>query len=175
MLFWTQPRADPYEDMKTHLHHVLGYRTNHWHELNLKPEREPDSLRWYKAISGFIAVHPISFDATLTDLASIDSSGLARGASERGFEDTSSSEDGFDVEILRRAPAWNPTALARPATIDMLPDDTLLKIFGFYQMSSPLHWHRLAHICQKWRSIIFESSRKPDLRLCRSTPASRPR
>ncbi|KAH9056265.1 hypothetical protein EDB87DRAFT_1638211 [Lactarius vividus] len=68
-----------------------------------------------------------------------------------------------------------PTTLARPGTIDMLPNDTLLTIFGFYQMSSPLRWYRLAHVCQKWRSIIFEpSSRKPDLRIYR-TPIPRPR
>ncbi|KAF8268541.1 hypothetical protein EI94DRAFT_1829469, partial [Lactarius quietus] len=51
------------------------------------------------------------------------------------------------------------------ATIEVLPDDALLIVFHFYQMSSPSHWHRLAHVCQTWRCTIFASLRSLNLRL----------
>ncbi|KAH9081474.1 hypothetical protein EDB83DRAFT_549115 [Lactarius deliciosus] len=56
-------------------------------------------------------------------------------------------------------------SLRRHVTIEVLSDDVLLKAFGFYRLSSPLHWQRLAHVCRKWRSIVFVSSRRLDLRL----------
>jgi hypothetical protein len=61
-------------------------------------------------------------------------------------------------------------------TIDMLPEDTLLVIFYFYRLDammqswqSPWRWHRLAHVCRKWRHVISMSPRHLDLRiLCKS-------
>jgi len=64
-------------------------------------------------------------------------------------------------------------------TIEMLPDNTLLEIFDFYRLD-PVHrsgqsggrpwkWHRLAHVCRRWRHIIYTSPRRLDLRiLCKS-------
>ena len=61
-------------------------------------------------------------------------------------------------------------------TIDMLPEDTLLVIFDFYRrdamiqsLKSPWRWHRLAHVCRKWRHVVSMSPRRLDLRiLCKS-------
>jgi hypothetical protein len=59
-------------------------------------------------------------------------------------------------------------------TIDILTDDILLEIFGFilrlsghhYFGSYPLwKWHRLVHVCQRWRQIIFSSPLRLDLQL----------
>ena len=47
----------------------------------------------------------------------------------------------------------------------MLPDDVLLVIFGFYRVSSPPYWHRLAHVCQKWRRIVLGFPCSLDLQL----------
>jgi hypothetical protein len=53
----------------------------------------------------------------------------------------------------------------------MLPNEILLEIFDFHRLatldnSSDLwKWHRLAHVCQRWRNLIFQSPRRLDLRL----------
>jgi len=61
---------------------------------------------------------------------------------------------------------------AVPTTIDTLPDDVLIQIFDFCRagrnpLGSPFHpvleWHRLIHVCQRWRRIIFLSPRRLDL------------
>ena len=66
----------------------------------------------------------------------------------------------------------------------MLPDVALLIIFDVYleeEFISPLdqigiprieEWRTLAHVCRKWRNVVFESPRRLDLRVyCRpSTP-----
>jgi hypothetical protein len=57
-------------------------------------------------------------------------------------------------------------------TIDILPDDVLLEIFDHHRLAAqeyalfgPWEWHRLAHVCQRWRSVIFASPRRLNLRL----------
>jgi hypothetical protein len=65
-------------------------------------------------------------------------------------------------------------------SIDVLPDDVLLAIFDFvvekdvdpisFQQTVHLKneieaWQPLAHVCRRWRCIIFGSSRRLDLRL----------
>jgi hypothetical protein len=52
----------------------------------------------------------------------------------------------------------------------MLSEDTLLDIFDFYRPdammeSQPWKWHRLAHVCRKWRDVISMSPRRLDLRI----------
>ncbi|KAH8978291.1 hypothetical protein EDB92DRAFT_606668 [Lactarius akahatsu] len=54
----------------------------------------------------------------------------------------------------------------------MLPDEVLLEIFDYhrldaldYSLFGPWEWHGLAHVCQRWRSLIFASPRRLDLRL----------
>ena len=59
-------------------------------------------------------------------------------------------------------------------TIDMFPDVALLKIFDCYvdqargdDGDSPEieAWHTLVHVCRKWRSVVFGSPRRLNLRL----------
>ena len=58
-------------------------------------------------------------------------------------------------------------------TIAMLPDVALLRIFDFYlhnheTWERPM-WHKLVHVCRKWRNIVFGSPGRLDLRLyCRN-------
>jgi F-box-like len=61
------------------------------------------------------------------------------------------------------------------AAIERLPDEILLEIFHFDRLISTAlsqgrpyrlwDWHRLIHVCRRWRYIVFESSRSLDLRL----------
>jgi hypothetical protein len=55
-------------------------------------------------------------------------------------------------------------------TIEAIPDDILLDIFGFclqgledYPDSRARNWNRLVHVCQGWRSIVFASQHRLDL------------
>ena len=54
-------------------------------------------------------------------------------------------------------------------TICMLPDDVLLEIFDHYRnicLDTSLavwEWHLLAHVCRRWRQIIFDSPRRLDI------------
>jgi F-box-like len=58
----------------------------------------------------------------------------------------------------------------------MVPDDTLLEIFDFYRSDAinqsrgrPWKWHRLAHVCKRWRYVVSVSPRRLGLQiLCRS-------
>jgi hypothetical protein len=52
----------------------------------------------------------------------------------------------------------------------MLSEDSLLEIFDFYRLdamkrSLPWKWHRLAHVCRRWRHVISVSPRRLDLRI----------
>ena len=55
--------------------------------------------------------------------------------------------------------------------IDVLPDDILLVIFGFFQFGGiPFYygveaWHSLVHVCRRWRSLVFQSPRGLNLLL----------
>ncbi|KAH9178517.1 hypothetical protein EDB89DRAFT_952713 [Lactarius sanguifluus] len=65
------------------------------------------------------------------------------------------------------------------STIEVAPDDVILEIFYFYKSAYKSgsrewqgRWHGLAHVCRRWRTIIFEfaSQDRLDLRLlCTST------
>jgi len=57
-------------------------------------------------------------------------------------------------------------------TIDMLPDDVLVKIFDFYLYrgdwpynAPPNLRHALVRVCRRWRYVVFSSSRRLNLRL----------
>ena len=64
-------------------------------------------------------------------------------------------------------------------SIDMLPDDVLLEIFDFFvEEKSPINvkievWQTLVHVCRRWRSVVFGSPHRLNLRLVCSakTPA----
>ena len=55
--------------------------------------------------------------------------------------------------------------------IAKLPDEILLEIFDCHRLatldnpSDTWKWHRLAHVCQRWRLLVFESPCRLDLRL----------
>ena len=57
-------------------------------------------------------------------------------------------------------------------SIDVLPDDILLPIFDYYLRLYSLPeeitsaWQLLAQVCRRWRSAVFGSPRRLDLRLC---------
>ena len=60
----------------------------------------------------------------------------------------------------------------RGTPIGMLSDDMLLEIFDLFQLDamaqswgSPWEWHRLAHVCRKWRHVISMSPRRLNLRI----------
>jgi hypothetical protein len=67
----------------------------------------------------------------------------------------------------------------RPRTIETIPDDLLLEIFGFYveaaywfYIPNEFHgieyleaWFTLVHVCRRWRSLVFASPRRLKLRL----------
>ena len=68
--------------------------------------------------------------------------------------------------------------VGRRVTINILPDDVLLHIFHFDRviyLNRPKHilqvlhlswrWHRLIHVCRRWRSIVFASPNFLDLKL----------
>ena len=54
---------------------------------------------------------------------------------------------------------------------DVLPDDVLLDIFDFYvhhtsyQRTRTEVWRPLVHVCRRWRSLVFRSPRRLNLRL----------
>jgi hypothetical protein len=59
-------------------------------------------------------------------------------------------------------------------TIEMLPDDVLLETFEFYLGKDAVGityshdhngWQTLVHVCRRWRSIVFASPRRLDLKL----------
>ena len=53
----------------------------------------------------------------------------------------------------------------------MLPDDIILIIFDFYRVDpmnyvgSTFTWHKLVHVCRRWRHLVFASPRRLDLRI----------
>jgi hypothetical protein len=66
-------------------------------------------------------------------------------------------------------------------TIDVLPDNALLEIFGFYKddlfnaTNFTWRWKTLTHVCRRWRHVVFGSPRRLNLRLLctNTTPVSR--
>lgn len=55
-------------------------------------------------------------------------------------------------------------------TIGILPDDVLLEIFDWYLEENPVideleEWHKLVHVCRKWRSLVLQSPHRLNLRL----------
>jgi hypothetical protein len=66
------------------------------------------------------------------------------------------------------------TVWAGRDTINILPDDVLLLVFHFdrviylenyHRLDPSWKWHRLVHVCQRWRSVVFASPNFLDLGL----------
>ncbi|KAI9437232.1 hypothetical protein H4582DRAFT_2077629 [Lactarius indigo] len=77
-----------------------------------------------------------------------------------------------DLSIIREEPDIKRDQRERGLTIDALPNEILLEVFDCHRLltlesaSSGLwEWHRLAHVCRKWRDIVFASPHRLDLRL----------
>ena len=71
--------------------------------------------------------------------------------------------------LLRRATTINWCDIGQ-VTIDILPDDVLLDIFDYFVTEADEdeayeEWHILAHVCQKWRYIVFQSPLRLNLRI----------
>ena len=62
-------------------------------------------------------------------------------------------------------------------TISALPDDVLLEIFKYYvdQIYPEDTWHTLAHVCRKWRYVVFASPRwlRLELRCTNKSPVKK--
>ena len=51
-------------------------------------------------------------------------------------------------------------------TINVLPDDVLLDIFDFVlHENQEIEWETLAHVCRRWRSVVFQSPLRLNLQL----------
>jgi hypothetical protein len=69
-------------------------------------------------------------------------------------------------------------------TISMLTDDVLLETYNFYVIEGfrllsrrrieGSRWQMLAHVCRRWRSVVFQSPQRLNLRLF-CTPQTRVR
>lgn len=84
----------------------------------------------------------------------------------------SSCQDNYRIPL---APLNGAQCFRRDVTtIAKLPDEVLLSVFGFYLDTSPRSWHRLVHVCKRWRHVIFASPRGLRLRLycTHGTPVS---
>ena len=54
------------------------------------------------------------------------------------------------------------------STVEVLPEDVLLEIFDFYKFTSTTlswGWHKLTHVCRRWRCIVFASQCRLGLQL----------
>ncbi len=66
---------------------------------------------------------------------------------------------------LRRRRLRNNATFSQRVTIGVLSGDILLIIFRHYQDDSAPFWLTLAHVCRRWRQIIFSSPLGLHLRL----------
>ena len=50
----------------------------------------------------------------------------------------------------------------------MLPDDALLEVFDFFLRKKQRieEWVALAHVCRRWRSVVFQLPLRLNLQLC---------
>jgi len=78
------------------------------------------------------------------------------------------------MKIQRGVQAQDKSCYGQTITIDILTDNVLLEIFDWCRMGhdpnqppfSPVWiWHRLVHVCQRWRQLVFESPRRLDLQI----------
>lgn len=76
-------------------------------------------------------------------------------------------------DILHAQPLAETAADSRePGGIQTIPDDVLLDIFEYHRLGAKRHsslehweWRYLAHVCRRWRFVIFASPRRLKLRL----------
>ncbi len=98
----------------------------------------------------------------------------------KAFYGKERSNQAKSMYVFRRVTSHNDRRLiryddvGRDITIDMLPDEVLLDIFGFYVGEAQnVHgealkvraWQLLVHVSRRWRIIVFGSQHRLDLRL----------
>ena len=68
---------------------------------------------------------------------------------------------------------WHDVVVGQVIRIDVVPNEVLLEIFDFYMKEYPVlsakrrveAWQSLVHVCRRWGSLVFGSSRRLNLRL----------
>lgn len=92
----------------------------------------------------------------------LDESEILEGEAEHAEEET---EKGVQEEA-DGFPPFSPIAV--------LPNEVLLEMFDCHRLLAlrtsglscvPWEWHRLAHVCSRWRTIIFQSQHRLNLQL----------
>jgi hypothetical protein len=79
--------------------------------------------------------------------------------------------DRVDVRSLHNGQRRHLNCDPGVVTINSLPDNILLNIFGLYRedfmnyMGPRCTWHRLTHVCRRWRHVVFASPIQLDLRI----------
>ena len=77
----------------------------------------------------------------------------------------STRQDRGTVYPLRRSARTADHCNVGKVTIEILPEEILLEIFGFYVFGFYSKWQTLVHVCRRWRSIVFAAPRCLNLRL----------
>ena len=74
--------------------------------------------------------------------------------------------------FVSRTNAAGAGPFSQQVTIETLPDDILLNIFRHHLHASPQLWHKLTHVCQRWRQNVLTLPLGLHLRLycTRGTP-----
>ncbi|KAH9073490.1 hypothetical protein EDB83DRAFT_76927 [Lactarius deliciosus] len=140
-----------------------------------------------------LQISPMSSPATLQLAHSVSSLNFIESGSSIGdpssdppsrpndsFTSTTSESDdphrGQEVENITRTLCENlEEAQAQgKGYINTLPDNVLLEIFdlcreghdaGWFTFTVAWDWHRLVHVCQRWRQLVFGSPRRLDIQL----------
>jgi len=89
----------------------------------------------------------------------------------------STRQDRGTLHLLRHSSRIADHCDVGKVTIDMLPGEILLEVFAFRMGGvddNYYEWETLAHVCRRWRSIVFAAPRRLNLRLCTArTPTSK--
>ena len=90
-------------------------------------------------------------------------------------------DDATPLDLARRSVFWRSKRRVVEQMLGlMLPDDILVEIFYFYageyldedfepSEKQIIEWIPLVHVCRRWRSIVFQSPRRLNLRLLCTT------
>jgi F-box associated protein len=76
-------------------------------------------------------------------------------------------------QLIHRGITFTRRKKSQRTTIEMLPEEILLKIFDLYRRQNDVDpfwgrlwkWHRLAHVCRKWRHVVTVSPRRLGLQI----------
>jgi len=80
-------------------------------------------------------------------------------------EGASTGQDRGTVYLLRSSARTADHCNVGKGIIEILHEDILLEIFGFYVFGCDSNWQTLVHVCRRWRSIVFAAPPRLNLRL----------